>query len=135
MSLKAKIDQDIKQAMLAGDKTLVTTLRGLKSAILNIEVAEGLRDSGGVKLQTRGVGAHYSFASRLILFRIRFRMGSGVDCNSEPKSDRNLEKFSPKCRRVSHYFSRKMRNFTEAGIFLGTFSIIHEFSPAPPGTR
>ncbi len=46
MSLKTKIDQDIKQAMLAGDKTLVTTLRGLKSVILNEEVAKGLRDSG-----------------------------------------------------------------------------------------
>ncbi len=46
MSLKTRIDQDLKQAMLAGDKTLVTTLRGLKSVILNEEVAKGLRDSG-----------------------------------------------------------------------------------------
>lgn len=46
MALKQQIDQDIKQAMLAGDKTLVTTLRGLKGAILNVEVAEGLRETG-----------------------------------------------------------------------------------------
>ena len=46
MSLKQQIDADIKQAMLAGDKTLVTTLRGLKSAILNVEVAENKRDTG-----------------------------------------------------------------------------------------
>jgi uncharacterized protein YqeY len=46
MSLKEKIDQDIKQAMLAGEKTLVTTLRGVKSVILNEEVAKGVRDSG-----------------------------------------------------------------------------------------
>lgn len=46
MSLKEQLDQDIKQAMLAGDKTLVTTLRGLKSSILNVEVAQGIRDSG-----------------------------------------------------------------------------------------
>lgn len=46
MSLKEKIDQDLKQAMLAGDKTLVTTLRGLKSVILNEEVAKGLRSDG-----------------------------------------------------------------------------------------
>lgn len=32
--------------MLAGDKVLVTTLRGLKSAILYAEVAEGRRDEG-----------------------------------------------------------------------------------------
>lgn len=36
----------MKSAMLAGDKVLVTTLRGLKSAILNVEVAEGKRDTG-----------------------------------------------------------------------------------------
>ena len=46
MGLKQQIEDDIKVAMLAGDKTLVTTLRGLKSAILNVEVAKGLRDSG-----------------------------------------------------------------------------------------
>src|SRR5437868_1714262 len=32
--------------MLAGDKTLVTTLRGLKSAILNIEIEKGSREQG-----------------------------------------------------------------------------------------
>ena len=46
MSLKSQIDGDIKTAMLAGEKTLVTTLRGLKSAILNVEVAKGLRETG-----------------------------------------------------------------------------------------
>lgn len=48
MSLKERIDQDLKQAMLAGDKNLVSTLRGLKSAILYVEVAKGVRDSGGL---------------------------------------------------------------------------------------
>ncbi len=46
MSLKSQIDADLKTAMLAGDKTLVTTLRGLKAAILNTEVAEGSREEG-----------------------------------------------------------------------------------------
>ena len=46
MSLKQQIDQDIKQAMLAGDKELTTTLRGLKSAILNVEVAKNVRKTG-----------------------------------------------------------------------------------------
>lgn len=46
VTVKEQIDQDLKRAMLAGDKTLVTTLRGLKSVILNVEVAEGLRESG-----------------------------------------------------------------------------------------
>lgn len=46
MSLKQQLDDDLKQAMLAGDKTLVTTLRGLKSAILNVEIEKGNRDQG-----------------------------------------------------------------------------------------
>ncbi len=46
MALKQQIDQDLKAAMLSGDKTLTTTLRGLKSAILNIEIAQGSRESG-----------------------------------------------------------------------------------------
>lgn len=46
MSMKNQIDADIKTAMLAGDKVLVTTLRGLKANILNAEVAEGVRDAG-----------------------------------------------------------------------------------------
>jgi len=46
MSLKEDIDRDLKTALLAGDKTLVTTIRGLKSAILYVEVAENKRDQG-----------------------------------------------------------------------------------------
>lgn len=44
--LKARIDQDLKSALLAGDKVLATTLRGLKSAILYAEVAKGSRGQG-----------------------------------------------------------------------------------------
>lgn len=46
MNVKERIDQDLKAAMLAGEKDKVTTLRGLKSAILNAEIAKGVRDSG-----------------------------------------------------------------------------------------
>ena len=46
MTIKETIDRDIKTAMLGGDKTLVTTLRGLKSVILYAEVAKGSRDVG-----------------------------------------------------------------------------------------
>ena len=44
--LKARIDQDLKKALLAGDKLLATTLRGLKSVILYEEVAKGVREQG-----------------------------------------------------------------------------------------
>lgn len=46
MPIKQLIDQDLKQAMLSGDKTLVTTLRGLKSVVLYVEIAQNNRDIG-----------------------------------------------------------------------------------------
>lgn len=46
MTIKQQLDQDLKAAMLAGNKTLATTLRGLKSVILYAEVAAGNRDAG-----------------------------------------------------------------------------------------
>ena len=45
-TIKEQIEQDIKQAMLAGDKTLTTTLRRIKSAALYLEVANGKREQG-----------------------------------------------------------------------------------------
>ncbi len=46
MTIKQQIDADLKTAMLGGDKVLTTTLRGLKGAILNVEIAENKRDTG-----------------------------------------------------------------------------------------
>ena len=46
MTTKEAIEKDLKQAMLAGEKELVTTLRGLKSVILYAEVEGGSRDQG-----------------------------------------------------------------------------------------
>ena len=44
--IKQTIDQDIKSAMLSGDKRTVNALRNLKSAILSAEIATGKRDEG-----------------------------------------------------------------------------------------
>lgn len=46
MNIKQRIEQDLKTAMLGADKQTVTTLRGLKSAILDAEIKEGSRDTG-----------------------------------------------------------------------------------------
>jgi uncharacterized protein YqeY len=46
MRLEEKIEADIKQAMLAGEAERVSTLRGLKSVLLNEKVAKGKRESG-----------------------------------------------------------------------------------------
>lgn len=44
--LEQRLEQEIKAALLAGDQTTATTLRGLKSVLLNVKVAEGKRDTG-----------------------------------------------------------------------------------------
>ena len=46
MPLKECITNDIKAALLGGDRFVVDTLRGLKAAILNEEVALGKREEG-----------------------------------------------------------------------------------------
>ena len=44
--LENKLEQDLKTALLAKDAQRVSVLRGLKSVLLNVKVAEGKRDSG-----------------------------------------------------------------------------------------
>lgn len=46
MALKATIQDDLKAAMLSGDRFVADVLRNLKAAILNEEVATGKRDEG-----------------------------------------------------------------------------------------
>jgi len=46
MSLKDRIQQDLKAALLSGEKEKATLLRGLKSTILNAEIASGERQQG-----------------------------------------------------------------------------------------
>jgi uncharacterized protein YqeY len=58
MALKDIIDADIKKAMLAKDKTRLTTLRSIKSQIMLAETAEGqhgtaLTEDAEVKLLTK----------------------------------------------------------------------------------
>jgi uncharacterized protein YqeY len=44
--LEQRIEQDLKQALLAGDAQRVAVLRGLKSVLLNEKVAKGKRETG-----------------------------------------------------------------------------------------
>lgn len=46
MGLKSRISDDLKAALLSGDRFAGEALRGLKAAILNEEVAQGKRDEG-----------------------------------------------------------------------------------------
>lgn len=44
--LKQQLEQDLKSALLAGEKSRAMTIRGLKSVILYAEVAKGARAEG-----------------------------------------------------------------------------------------
>ncbi len=46
MSIKEQIEVDLKTAMLGGDKQTATVLRGLKGAVLNVEIQNGSREQG-----------------------------------------------------------------------------------------
>lgn len=46
MTLKEQLDADIKTALLGGERFRAEVLRGLKAAVLNEEVAQGVRDAG-----------------------------------------------------------------------------------------
>lgn len=46
MALKARITDDMKAALLGGDRFVGNVLRDLKAAILNEEVTQGKRDAG-----------------------------------------------------------------------------------------
>lgn len=46
MSVEQTLEQDLKTALLGGDKVTAESLRGLKAALLNLKVEQGKRDSG-----------------------------------------------------------------------------------------
>jgi len=46
VALKAQLDNDLKAALLGGDRFVAEVLRGLKAVILNEEVSQGKRDEG-----------------------------------------------------------------------------------------
>jgi uncharacterized protein YqeY len=46
MALAVELDAELKRALLDGDKNAVNALRGLKAAILDVEVAAGARTEG-----------------------------------------------------------------------------------------
>jgi uncharacterized protein len=58
--VQEQIDQDLKQALLAGDKAKTETLRNIKSVILNEAIAQNARDSGLADEQIQKVLARES---------------------------------------------------------------------------
>jgi len=69
VSLKSTIENDLKAALLGGDRFSAEVLRGLKAVILNEEVSQGKRDTGldeatVEKLLTREVKKRQDSASQ-----------------------------------------------------------------------
>lgn len=48
MAIRQQLEDDVKAALLKGDRVRVETLRGLKSAILYADVAAKKRETGGI---------------------------------------------------------------------------------------
>lgn len=48
MAIRQQLDDDLKAALLAGEKVRVDAIRGLKSTILYADVAAKKRDTGGI---------------------------------------------------------------------------------------
>src|SRR3954447_144609 len=44
--MQQQIEQDLKSALLAGDKAKTETLRNIKSALLNEAISQGARETG-----------------------------------------------------------------------------------------
>ena len=57
MALKEQINNDLKAALLGGNRFVADTLRNLKAAILNEEVALGRRDEGLSDVEIEGISA------------------------------------------------------------------------------
>lgn len=55
MALKEQINNDLKAALLGGNRFVADTLRNLKAAILNEEVALGRRDEGLGDAEIEGI--------------------------------------------------------------------------------
>ena len=92
--MQEKIDQDLKQAMLAGDKTKAETLRTLKSALQNEAIAQNARDSGLSDDQVMKVLQRES-KKRLEAAELYNRGGSDDRANAEMDEKAVIDSYLP----------------------------------------
>lgn len=93
--LKERLTDNIKTAMLAGDKPRVEVLRGLKAAILNEEVAKGVRDAGLPDDQIQQVFAR-EVKKRLEAAELYAKAGRQELADAENYQKGIIEEFLPK---------------------------------------
>lgn len=92
--LKQQIDQDLKTALLAGNKDLVTVIRGLKSVILYAEVAAGARDKGLADEEILALFAKEA-KKRQESADLYRKAGDDVRANAEMSEKKVIEKYLP----------------------------------------
>lgn len=94
MTIKQQIDQDLKKAMLAGDKNLVMTLRSIKSAILYVEVAKNARNEGLTEAEVQDVLSK-EVKKRQESADMYVQGGSSDKAQAELDEKRTIEKYLP----------------------------------------
>jgi uncharacterized protein YqeY len=95
VGLIEKINADLKTAMLARDEFTTTTLRGLKSAILYEEVAQGKRDVGLADAEIESVVAK-EIKKRDDALKIYVAAGDDERADKEDREWKILQKYLPK---------------------------------------
>jgi len=93
--LKERLTDNIKTAMLTGDKPRVEVLRGLKAAILNEEVAKGARDTGLAEDQIQQVFAR-EVKKRIEAAELYAKAGRQELADTENYQKGIIEEFLPK---------------------------------------
>ncbi len=93
--LETKLDADIKQALLGGDKPRAEVLRGLKSALLNEKIAKGLRDTGLTDEQVTAIIAK-EVKKRNESAELYVKAGSQERADKELSEKAVLEEYLPK---------------------------------------
>lgn len=93
--LKDRLNEQLKTAMLAGDKPRVEVLRGLKAAILHEEVALGMRDKGLEDQQIEQVFAR-EVKKRVEAAEIYAKAGRHELADTERAQKTIIEEFLPK---------------------------------------
>lgn len=94
MALKEQIQNDMKAAMLSGDRFVGDVLRDLKAAILNEEVATGKREAGLSDEEVEKVIAR-EVKKRAESIRLYHENGREELAEAEAKESAVLEKYLP----------------------------------------
>ncbi len=94
MSIQSQIEADLKSALLAGDKTIVETLRTVKSALQNEAISSGSQDSGLSDEAAQKILAHEA-KKRTEAAEIYQKAGAGDRAQAELAEKAIIEKFLP----------------------------------------